>query len=362
MKYIDEFRRKKSIHKIGDAIRRITPLQNINIMEVCGTHTQSFCRFGLDKILPSSLRLIAGPGCPVCVSTQQCIDSAIELAGLKDVIILSFGDMLRVPGTQGTLEKERAKFGNVRVVYSALDSIAVAKLNPHKRIVFLAVGFETTASTIALTIQLAKKENLQNLFFFSSLKLIPPAMGYLLEDRRLNLNGFLCPGHVSAIIGSKPYEFIVKKYKIGCCVTGFEPLDILEGIYLLLQQIIKKKPKVVNQYERVVHRAGNIKAKNMIHKVFKVTDATWRGLGNIPGSGLMIREEFSRFDAQKAFPIKWKKHASRLMSRCKCADVLKGLSSPKDCPTFSKICSPDNPLGPCMVTNEGACNAYYKYR
>jgi hydrogenase expression/formation protein HypD len=362
MRYIDEFRNKKLIHKIAVTIKEITPAQNINIMEVCGTHTQSFYRFGLDKILPANLKLIAGPGCPVCVSTQEFIDSAIELAKDKDIIILSFGDMLPIPGSRSSLEKERARFGNVRVVYSALDSITVARLNPHKRVVFLAVGFETTASTIALTIQLAKKENLHNLFFLSSLKLIPPAMGYLAKDKRLNLHGFLCPGHVSAIIGTRPYEFILKKYKIGCCVTGFEPLDILEGAYLLLQQIVKNKPKVVNQYERVVNRCGNLKAKTIINRVFKVTNASWRGLGEIPRSGLNIGDLFSRFDAEKTFTIKHIRPIANRLNRCRCADVLKGLIAPTDCPLFSKICTPSNPIGPCMVTNEGACNAYYKYR
>jgi len=369
MKYIDEFRDRSLINKIIDRINAIA-WQDINIMEVCGTHTQSFYRFGLDKIVPGSLRLIAGPGCPVCVSSQGYIDTAIELAGHKDTIILTFGDMLRVPGSRSTLEKERAKSGNVRMVYSPLDALTVARLNPDKKIVFLAVGFETTAPTIALSILAAKKENLKNLFFFSSLKLIPPAIECLVQDKRLNLNGFLCPGHVSAIIGTQPYEFIAKHYKLGCCIAGFEPLDILEGIFILLQQIINKKPKVDNQYNRVVTKQGNLRAKNIIHKVFQVTTATWRGLGNISGSGLKIQKAFQRFDAEKEFCIKRRTHPSTSLgasdagsrTQCRCADILKGLISPPDCPLFSKICSPNNPIGPCMVTNEGACNAYYKYR
>ncbi len=363
MRYIDEFRNKNLIKRILSQIKEIAPEDRLNFMEVCGTHTQSFCRFGLHKLLPSNLRLIAGPGCPVCVSSQGYIDSAIKLAGHKDIIILTFGDMLRVPGSFSSLEKERAGHGNVRVVYSALDSLNVARLNPDKKVVFLAVGFETTAPTIALSIISAKKENLRNLFFFCSLKLIPPAMEYLLRDKRLNLNGFLCPGHVSAIIGTKPYEFIPKGYAIPCCITGFEPLDILEGIYLLLRQIVKKKPAVENQYTRVVSRSGNLKAKNIIHKVFRITDASWRGLGNIPNSGLKINEEFSQFDAEKIFSIKQKdKRTKKQEMQCRCADILKGLISPLDCPLFLKACSPDNPIGPCMVSAEGACNAYYKYR
>jgi hydrogenase expression/formation protein HypD len=370
MRYIDEFRNKKPLKKLTDKIKEIAPKEDVNIMEVCGTHTQSFFRFGLDKLLPTNLRLIAGPGCPVCVSTQEYIDKAIHYAKSKNVIILTFGDMLRVPGTRLTLEKERAKGANVSVVYSALDALAIARKNPQKQVIFLAVGFETTAPTIALSIIRAKKENLKNLFFFPSLKLIPPGMDYLVKDKRLDLNGFLCPGHVSSIIGIKPYEFIPKRYKIACCVTGFEPLDILEGIHLIIQQIIKNKPMVANQYVRVVTRSGNIKAQKIISEVFKVADASWRGLGRIPGSGLRLKDKFSKFDAEKNFPFSHKLQATRLSGRqasyklqkCRCGDVLKGLIEPNECILFKKACSPDNPFGPCMVSSEGACNAYYKYK
>jgi len=362
MKYIDEFRNRNLIKKFADRIKAIAPLQNLNIMEVCGTHTQSFFRFGLDRLLASSIKLVSGPGCPVCVSPQEYIDKAIELAQNKNNIILTFGDMLRVPGSKSTLEKERARFGNVYVAYSALNSINLAKKNPDKKVIFLAVGFETTAPTIALSIMLAKKEKLKNLFFLSSLKLIPPAMDYLVQDKRLNLDGFLCPGHVSAIIGTKPYEFIPKRYAIPCCITGFEPLDILEAIFILLQQITKGKPAVANQYERVVTRNGNLKAQKIMNSVFKKSSAFWRGLGKIPKSGLKIKDEFSKFDAERVFRISDKRYAiSDKQRKCKCGDVLKGLISPAECQLFSKVCFPDNPIGPCMVTSEGACNAYYKY-
>jgi len=362
MKYLDEFRNKNLIQKLAERIRKITSKDNINIMEVCGTHTQNFRRFGLDKLIPPYLRFIAGPGCPVCVSTQDYIDKAIALAKGKDTIILSFGDMLRVPGSITSLEKQKAEGSDVRVAYSALDSLKVAKENPRKKVIFLAVGFETTAPTIALSILAAKKENLKNLFFFSSLKLIPPAMDYLVKDKRLSLQGFLCPGHVSTIIGIKPYAFIPKRYRISCCIAGFEPLDILEGAYLLLQQITKNKPKVINQYARVVTPKGNPKAQKIIFKVFKASDASWRGLGRISQSGLKIKGEFSRFDAERAFPIKLRTQDSGLRTQCRCGDILKGLISPIDCPLFSKVCSPDNPVGPCMVSSEGACNAYHKYK
>ena len=362
MRYIDEFRNKNLIKRITDKIKLYMPPQPLNIMEVCGTHTQSFFRFGLDKLLPPNLKLISGPGCPVCVSAQDYIDKAIVYAQNKDVIILTFGDMLGVPGTKSTLEKERAKGASIRVVYSALDSIKVAQQNPCKKVIFLAVGFETTAPTIALSILRAKKENLKNLFFCSSLKFIPPAMSYLVEDKRLNLSGFLCPGHVSCIIGTKAYEFIPKRYKIACCIAGFEPLDILEGIYLLLQQIIEQRPFVANQYMRVVTRAGNLKAQKIISQVFKIADASWRGLGKIPKSGLKIKKEFSCLDAEKVFPLADKRLAmSDKQKKCRCAEVLKGLIRPDECLLFRKVCSPENPYGPCMVSLEGACNAYYKY-
>jgi hydrogenase expression/formation protein HypD len=362
MKYIDEFRNRKLVKKTAERIGKIMPAYEINIMEVCGTHTQAFFRFGLDKILPEKLKLVAGPGCPVCVSTQEYIDAAIGLTTDKDTIVLTFGDMLSVPGTYSTLEKERPKFGNVRVAYSALDSLKVAQANPRKKIIFLAVGFETTAPTIALSITAAKKQKLKNLFFFSSLKLIPPAMDFLARDKRLNLNGFLCPGHVSAIIGTESYEFIAQKYKIGCCIAGFEPLDILEGIYLLLQQVIEKRPSVANQYVRVVTKNGNLKAKNIMQRVFAVSGASWRGLSEIPKSGLKIRKEFSQFDAEKIFPISRTPNTEHRTPKCRCGDVLKGLISPPECRLFAKACTPDNPIGPCMVSSEGACNAYFKYR
>jgi hydrogenase expression/formation protein HypD len=363
MRYIDEFRNINLIKKVLNRLKEITPKVNINIMEVCGTHTQSFCRFGLGKLIPHNINLISGPGCPVCVSPQEFIDNAIKLAKDKQNIILTFGDMLRIPGSRSTLEKQRAEHGNVRVVYSGFESIAVARSNPDKKVIFLAVGFETTAPTIALSILAAQKQNIRNLFFYSSLKLIPPAMEYLLKDERLNLQGFLCPGHVSTIIGVKPYAFIPQKYRIGCCITGFEPLDILEGIYLIVRQIVNKKPELENQYLRVVTSSGNIKARNIMHKVFKIKDSAWRGLGIIPKSGLKINNEFSGFDAEKNFSISHRPQATGQKSQeCRCADILKGLISPLGCPLFSRVCRPDNPIGPCMVSSEGACNAYYRYK
>ena len=338
------------------------PLGQVYIMEVCGTHTQNFFRFGLDKMLPANLRLIAGPGCPVCVSSQEYIDAAITLAQRKDTVILTFGDMLRIPGTLSTLENERARSGNIRVVYSPLESISVARAHPDKSVVFLAVGFETTIPTIALTILAAKKERIRNLTFLCALKLITPAMEHLCRDKRLKLDGFLCPGHVSSIIGTRPYEFLAKKYRIGSCIAGFEPLDILEGIYLLMCQLAQNKPRVDNQYIRAVKKQGNSKGVKIINRVFQVADASWRGLGKISKSGLMLRQEFSGFDASKKFVFKRGRQRGAKINKCLCGEVLKGLIRPNSCPLFAKACTPDNPVGPCMVSHEGACNAYFKYR
>ncbi len=362
MKYIDEYRNNKLIKKISEKIKAVTPFGTVNIMEVCGTHTQSFFRFGVDRLLPGNMRLISGPGCPVCVSPQGYIDSAIWLAGKKGAIIVTFGDMLRIPGSKTTLEKERANGAKVHVVYSALDSLKIARANPKRKVVFLAVGFETTAPTIGLSIIAAKRARLNNLSFLSALKLIPPAMKYLVSDKRLNLAGFLCPGHVSSIIGLRPYEFIPKKYGIPCCVAGFEPLDILEAVFMILKQIKENKPRAANQYTRAVKRGGNLKAQNIIAGVFKPTGASWRGLGDIPGSGLKIRDEYSGFDAEKVFSLKLATSHGPRATKCRCGDVLKGLITPLGCPLFSKACSPDNPIGPCMVSNEGACSAYYRYK
>jgi hydrogenase expression/formation protein HypD len=362
MKYIDEFRNAKLVNKLAAKICRITPAKNLNIMEVCGTHTQNFYRFGLDSLLPENINLISGPGCPVCVSSQEYIDAAIDLVRKDDFIIVTFGDMLHVPGTSSSLEKERAKFGNVRVVYSPLDALSIAKANPNKKVVFLGVGFETTAPVVALSIIAAKKEKINNLFFLTSLKLIPPALKHLLTDKRLKLDGFLCPGHVSVIIGAKSYAFIPKKYRIACSVTGFEPVDLLEGIAEVIGQVVSKKPFVANQYFRVVTSQGNLEAQHIINKVFKVVDSGWRGLGVIGKSGLGIRNEFKQLDAARFLPVSTSAKKLKFALKCRCADVLKGLIRPTECSLFRRVCKPDNPIGPCMVSSEGACNAFYKYK
>jgi hydrogenase expression/formation protein HypD len=362
VRYIDEFRDKRLVAEAAQKLKGLMPDRQVRIMEVCGTHTQSFFRFGLDKIIPPGLRLISGPGCPVCVSAQDYIDRAVALSRDKHNLVLSFGDMLRVPGSRLNLEQARASFGNVAVVYSPWDSLAYARKRPGQRVIFLAVGFETTAPAIALSIMQAKKEKIKNLFFLVSLKLIPPAMKLLAADKMVKLDGFLCPGHVSAIIGTRPYAAIAGKYGLPCCVAGFEPLDILEGLCLLLRRIKQGSPAVDNQYSRVVTPAGNSRAQAAIKKVFARDNASWRGLGILPASGLRLRKEYSAFDARK-IPIRYPLSAIRhTLKGCRCADVLKGLIAPTQCPLFKKACRPERPVGPCMVSSEGTCNAYFKYR
>lgn len=364
MKYVDEFRNIKLVKKLAGKIKEIMPAQEVRLMEVCGTHTQNFHRFCLNKLLPLNLKLISGPGCPVCVSTQDYIDTAIDLSKNRNITIVTFGDMLAVPGNNSTLEEMRSRGANIAVVYSPLDAIKAAKNNPAQKIVFLAVGFETTAPAIALSIISAKKSNLRNLFFFTALKTIPAAMDFLARDPRLKIDGFLCPGHVSSIIGTKAYKFIPKKYNISCCVAGFEPVDIMEGVYLLLSQIVKRNPHIENQYIRCVNSDGNIAAQKLIMKVFKKAPASWRALGVIPGSGLKIRDEFGNFDAENVFsassnPKKYKINSKQ--KKCRCAEVLKGIINPDECSLFRESCTPEHAFGPCMVSQEGACNAYYKY-
>lgn len=343
---------------MAEKIRRLSCGRRLRVMEVCGTHTQSFFRFGLRELLPADLELVSGPGCPVCVSAQSYIDQAIAYSRLEDTEVLTFGDMLSVPGTSSSLEKERAHSGNVLTVYSPLEALERAKNNPGKRVVFLAVGFETTAPAIAMTVLLAAREKLKNLYFFSGLKLIPPAIDYLLSDGRARLDAFLGPGHVSCVIGSRAYAFIPAKYGLNCCIAGFEPLDMLEALYLLLSRR-DKKAAVINQYSRLVKPAGNRRAQDLIREAFRVSDVFWRGFGKVAASGLKLNKRFSRFDAELMLHVK-PGHAVE-KSSCRCPEVLRGLLKPTECPLFGRRCTPENAQGPCMVSSEGACNAYYRY-
>ncbi|MCM8800872.1 MAG: hydrogenase formation protein HypD [Candidatus Omnitrophica bacterium] len=358
MKYIDEFRNKRIAEKILNEIKKIK-IERVNLMEVCGTHTVAIFKSGIRNLFPKNINLISGPGCPVCVTSQSDIDQMISLVRNKNVIIATFGDMVKVPGTTSSLEKEHAKGSNIRIVYSASDALEIAKLKKDKKIIFLAVGFETTSPSVASVIEDAKKEKIDNFSIYCNHKLIPPAMKAILEAKELNLNGFICPGHVSTIIGSRAYEFIARDYRIPCVISGFEPTDILESILMLLRQISQKKAEVQIQYRRAVKPEGNKLAQRILKRVFEIDDADWRGLGIIKKSGYRLNKKYQEFDAKYKFKIKEKK--SEEAKGCLCGQVLRGTRNPNQCKLFGKKCTPENPYGPCMVSSEGTCSAWYKY-
>ena len=352
---------KENIKKLFDLIyNEAKKLKNkINLMEVCGTHTMAISLYGIRAQLPPNINLISGPGCPVCVTPIQEIDKVIEISEKENVIITTFGDMMRVPGTFSSLEEKRAKGKDVRIVYSPMDALEIAKANPEKKVVFVGIGFETTAPAVAMALKTALKQKIQNFFILSFFKIIIPPMIALVNDKNLKLDGFICPGHVSAITGAKIYEPIAIKYKMACVVTGFEEADVLTGIYMLLRQIISRKPAVEIQYKRVVTYDGNKIAQKILKEVFKTKDSVWRGIGLIPESGLSLSKKYERFDAEKIFTVNT--NYSKEPKGCKCGEVLKGAVKPFDCPLFKKKCTPENPVGACMVSSEGTCAAYYKY-
>ena len=360
MKYLDEYRDPQLAKSLLEALqRRGAGTRTYKLMEICGTHTVAIFRLGLRQLLPSSVRLISGPGCPVCVTANEDIDRAIWLAQQPQVIITTFGDLVRVPGSFSSLNTERSKGADVRIVYGSLDALQIARDNPDRQVVFLGIGFETTAPTVAAAVKQAATEGLANFTVFSAHKLLPPAMKALLEAEDLRLDGFLCPGHVSTIIGAAAYEEVVNRYHIPCVVTGFEPLDLLQGIYSLVDLLETGRAEVVNQYRRAVSWEGNVAARRLMSDIFEPADSTWRGLGPIPESGLKVRPQWERYDATRRFAmpdIQVKEHPG-----CRCGEVLRGVMTPPECGLFRKACTPQSPLGPCMVSSEGTCGAYYRY-
>ena len=357
MKYIDEYRNKEIAQRTLQEIKNISK-KKVNLMEVCGTHTVNIFRNGIKKMLPTNINLISGPGCPVCVTPIRYIDEIIALSRESDFIITTFGDMIKVPGSTSTLEKEKANGSDIRVVYSTLDALEVARNNPSKKIVFMGVGFETTSPTIASAVLKAQKDEINNFTVLSVAKIIPPAMKALLEGKEVNIDGFICPGHVSAIIGSRPYNFITTQYKVPCVICGFEPLDILQSIYMLVKQIEDDRAEVEIQYERAVKPEGNKTALDKIKEVFKVIDSDWRGIGDIPLSGLEIKDKYGKFNARK-FEVEIEE--TKESRGCRCGEVLRGVITPPECSLYREVCSPENPQGACMVSTEGTCAAYYKY-
>jgi len=333
--------------------------RSIRLMEVCGTHTVQISRMGLRSVLSPYVELRSGPGCPVCVTHQADVEHFLSLARTYKVTIATFGDMLKVPGRRGSLERWRAEGADVRVFYSPLDVLELAEQRRDLPLVFLGVGFETTAPLCAFTIKEAEKRGIKNLSFLSLHKLIPPAMRVLCEDTDVQIDGFLLPGHVSTIIGKRAFEFIGRDYGIPSVVAGFEEGDILKAIYMLLNQITEGRAETENAYERLVKEEGNVKAQAIMEEVFEADRSLWRGLGLIERSGLKIRGRYAAFDAREKYPVEadeWKEEAG-----CICGEVLRGKASPKECPLFSSVCNPLKPFGPCMVSSEGACSAYYHY-
>lgn len=361
MKFVDEFRNADVARDLSGKIEQTMAHlgRPVCLMEVCGTHTMSIYRHGIKTILPSSIKLLSGPGCPVCVTPNNYLDQAIAFSRLDDVIITTFGDMLNVPGSSATLAVEHAAGRDIRTVYSPLDAVAIARRNPDNKVIFLAVGFETTSPTIAGTILEAQERNVSNFFISCAHKLIPPAMKLLARDPELPIDGFICPAHVSAIIGSNAYEFLVRDHGIPCVITGFEPLDILQGIYMLLRQIRIGSPRVENQYSRVVKPAGNTTALRLMAEVFEESDTAWRGLGTIPRSGLVLSKAYTRFDAGQVFKVAGEEEKNH--PGCLCGEIIKGKLEPETCPLFRTGCTPVTPVGPCMVSQEGTCAAHYKY-
>jgi hydrogenase expression/formation protein HypD len=331
----------------------------MTLMEVCGTHTMAIYQHGIRALLPDQVRLISGPGCPVCVTPVGYVNHAIALARLPEVIITTFGDMARVPGSTSSLLYEQARGATIKVVYSPLDALAIAEKNPERTIVFLGVGFETTTPTIAGAILQASRRGVDNFLVLTSHKTIPEAMAVLTSDPELQVDGYLCPAHVSAIIGANAYLPLAEQYKVPCVVTGFEPIDVLRGVLMLAKQIVRGECKVENEYSRVVLPAGNAKARELLYRIFEPCDANWRGIGVIPKSGLRIREEFARYDAARQLEVSVEEPVEH--QGCLCGEILKGKVRPHDCPLFRTVCTPEAPIGACMVSSEGTCAAEYKY-
>ncbi len=360
MKYIDEFRQQDLVQGI---VRRLGRLAGApaTIMEVCGTHTMAAARFGLKSLLPESVQLISGPGCPVCVTAQQDIDAFLALGDESQALLTSFGDMLRVPGSQSSLERRRAQGTAVRVVYAPLDAVELARQEPAKQVVFFGVGFETTMPAIALAIRLAAEQGLDNFSVLCVHKTMPAALRALLAGGELRVSGLLCPGHVTTIIGAGAYDFIPREFGVPCAVTGFEPVDMLLGLEAILRQVQDGRARVDNVYTRAAKVEANPRAQALLAEVFEPGDADWRGLGIIPGSGVRIREPYARFDARRRFPQVWEHLPEPTATACRCGEVLRGVLRPPECPLFRTACNPAQPVGPCMVSSEGACAAAFKY-
>lgn len=357
---VSGFRDPELAHSIVERISHFPERDEpVRIMEVCGTHTMAIGRFGLRSALPASVELISGPGCPVCVTDLEDIDTLIALSRIDGVALTTFGDLLRIPGSTSSLTEERASGADIRVVYSPLDALGMARTEPETQFIFAGVGFETTVPLIASAIQMADEEGLDNFSVYSAHKTMPAALEALMGDPDVSINGLILPGHVSTIIGEGAYHDLAEKHGIPGVIAGFEPIDILAAIEMLLERITEGVTDIGNAYRRAVRSDGNPEARRITYEVFEESDAVWNGLGRIPGSGLAIREEYARYDAARKFTPDVE--PTRKHTACRCGDVLKGIITPKGCPLFSRACTPERPYGPCMVSSEGSCAAYYRY-
>jgi hydrogenase expression/formation protein HypD len=359
MKYIDEYRQSDIALRLAEKIGMLTD-KPLKIMEVCGGHTHTIFKYGIEDLLPPNIEMIHGPGCPVCVIPLGRTDDSISLALQPGVIFTTFGDMMRVPGSQTNLFDAKAKGADVRMVYSPLDALKIAKQNPDKTVIFLALGFETTSPSTALTVLQAAKDKVENFNIFCNHILVIPALKAMLDAPDLQLDGFVGPGHVSTVIGTRGYEFIAQEYGKPFVVSGFEPLDILQSIYKIVKQISEGRAEVENQYGRVVGPGGNPKALEALAEVFEPREFfEWRGLGSIPHSGMKLREKYAGFDAELKFDVPGLKVADP--KACQCGEILKGVKKPWECKVFGTACTPETPIGSCMVSSEGACAAYYNF-
>ena len=358
MKFITEFRRSELAQGLISQIHRQSKT-SVRFMEFCGGHTVTIFRYGIRQVLPKTIDMVSGPGCPICVTANADLDKAIALSQIPGIIVATFGDMLKVPGSNSSLEEAKAGGADVRTVYSTLDALKIAEDNPNKSVVFLGIGFETTAPTIAASILQAEEKGIKNYYVLSLHKLCPPVLRAILDSGELKLHGLICPGHVSAVIGSRPWEFIARDYGIPCVVSGFEPLDILQSVDMLVNQVENGESRVEIAYRRGVRPEGNQQALRLMEQVFEPCPAQWRGIGEVPDSGLKLRKKYQRFDAALAFDIA--PGPTYEPAGCICGDVLRGVKTPADCQLFGKACTPQYPVGPCMVSSEGSCSAYYLY-
>ena len=358
MRFISEFRRSELAEGLISQIQRKSKTP-VRFMEFCGGHTVTIFRYGIRQVLPATIDMVSGPGCPICVTANADLDKAIALSQIPGVIIATFGDMLKVPGSHSSLQQVKADGADVHTVYSTMDALKIAEDNPANSVVFLGIGFETTAPTIAASILQAVEKRIRNYYVLSLHKLCPPVIRALLDSGEVKLEGLICPGHVSAIIGSHPWEFIARDYGIPCVVSGFEPLDILQSVDMLVTQVENGESRVEIAYRRGVRPEGNQQALRLMEQVFEPCPAQWRGIGEVPDSGLKLREEYQHFDAEFAFDIA--PGPTYEPVGCICGDILRGVKTPADCPLFGKACTPQYPVGPCMVSSEGSCSAYYLY-